>query len=205
MASLGEWLAGVFGFLGPAGTLLALFLVFVLDAAIVPTLPEIFFVLSYAYRPPGWDADLWVALLLGMALAGEAVGNTIMYAWVRGLLVDRGRMPRSIEKAMQKWTRFLLVRDERIILLNRLAPVIPFTGAFIAVLRWSYRRSLAYILLGAAAKYGFLLALVAYLGYTYNRDTASLITVVAVFVILALSLAASVLYRRRIGPEVPPP
>lgn len=203
MVSLGEWLSGVFAFLGPAGTLLALYLAFVLDAAIFPTLPELIFVLSYAYRPPTWDPVAWAALLLGMALAGEATGNTAMYAWVRKLLVDRGRMPRWLENAMRRWTDFLLVRDERIILVNRVAPVVPFAGAFIATLGWSFRRSLVYVVVGAAAKYAFLLGLVAYLGYAYNRDTATTITVVAVIVVLAVSLTASVLYRRRTGAPSP--
>src|SRR5207249_9507820 len=38
---------------------------------------------------------------------------------------------------------FLGVPDERAILLNRIAPVVPFVGAFIATLRWNYRRSMA--------------------------------------------------------------
>lgn len=199
MASLGEWLSGIFAFLGPLGTFAALYLVFVVDAAVFPTLPELFFVLSFAYRVPAWDPLLWAVGLLAMVLAGEATGNTLMYLWVRRLVVDRGRMPSWLERVMRRWTEFLLVRDERIILVNRVAPVVPFVGAFMATLGWNFRRSLAYIVIGAAAKYTLLLVLVAYLGYAYNKDTATLITVVAVLVIVALSLGLSVVYRRRAG------
>lgn len=197
MASLDEWLAGLFAFLGPAGTLLALFLVFVIDAAIFPTLPELAVVLSYTFRDPSWDPVGWAALLLVMAVAGEAVGNTLMYLWIRKLLVDRGRMPKAITSAMQRWSRFLVVPDERIILVNRIAPVVPFVGAFIAILNWSYPRSLSYIVVGALAKYSFLLILVGALGVAYNRDTAALLTVIAVLVIVGVSLTASYVYRRR--------
>jgi hypothetical protein len=197
MASVADWLAGLFAFLGPFGTLVALLLVFVIDAAIIPTLPELAVVLSYLYRGTGVDPLLWALLLLGMAMAGEVIGNTVMFLWVRKLVVDRGHLPRFIDRAMRGWTRFLLVRDERIILLNRIAPVVPFVGAFIAVVGWSYPRSLLYIVVGALAKYSVLLLLVGYLGLIYDPNTATLVTLAAVLIIVALSVAASLVLRRR--------
>ncbi len=197
MASVADWLTGLFAFLGPGGTLLALFLVFVIDAAIIPTLPELAVVLSYLYRDPGVDPFTWALLLLVMALAGEVVGNTLMFLWVRKLVVDRGHLPRFLGRAMRGWTDLMIVPDERIILVNRIAPVVPFVGAFIAVVGWSYRRSIAYIVLGGAAKYSFLLVLVGYLGFVYDPGTATLITVVAVLVLVGVSVGAAALYRRR--------
>lgn len=198
MASLDEWLSDLFAFLGPAAVLVALFFLFVIDAAIFPTLPEIAIVVTYLYALPGWDPSLRAALLLGMGIGGEAVGNSLMYLWVRKLFVDRGRMPRIIERAMTRWTNFLVVSDERIILVNRIAPVVPFVGAFIAVLRWSYLKSLVFIVIGASAKYALLLILVGSLGIIYSRETATLATLGAVLIIIAASFLASYLYRRRI-------
>ena len=197
MAPVADWLTGLFAFLGPAGTLVALFLVFAIDAAIIPTLPELAIVLSYLYRGAGVDPLLWALLLLMMAMTGEVIGNTLMFLWVRKLVVDRGHLPRIVDRAMRGWTRFLLVRDERIILVKRIAPVVPFVGAFIAVVGWSYPRSILYIVVGAAAKYSALLLLVGYLGVVYDPDTATLLTVVAVVLLVALSVAASLLLRRR--------
>ena len=197
MASVADWLTGLFAFLGPSGTLLALFLVFVIDAAIIPTLPELAVVLSYLYGNAGMAPFPWALLLLAMALAGEAVGNTLMFLWVRKLVVDRGHLPRFLGRAMRGWTGLMIVPDERIILVNRIAPVVPFVGAFIAVVGWSYRKSLAYIVLGGAAKYSFLLVLVGYLGIVYDPGTATLITVIAVLVLVGVSVGAAALYRRR--------
>ncbi len=197
MASVADWLAGLFGFLGPTGTLVALLLVFVIDAAVIPTLPELALVLSYLYRGAGTDPLLWALFLLGMAIAGELVGNTLMFLWVRTLLVDRGHLPRIVDRAMHGWTHFLLVRDERIILVNRVAPVVPFVGAFIAVLRWSYPKSVAYIAVGAAAKYSLLLVLVGYVGLVYDPNTATLITVLSVLALVTVSVGASLILRRR--------
>lgn len=199
MASVGDWLSGFFAFLGPAGTLLALFLVFVIDAAVIPALPELAVVLSFLYRAPGTDPVPWALLLLGMAVAGEVVGNTLMYLWIRKLLVDRGRVPKLLDRAMKGWTRLLLVRDERIILVNRIAPVVPFVGAFIAVVGWSYPKSIAFITLGAAAKYSLLLLLVGFLGVAYEPNTATLLTVGAVVLLVAVSLGASLVLRRRMA------
>ena len=197
MASVANWLSGLFAFLGPAGTLIALLLVFVIDAAIIPALPELALVLSYLYRGPDINSILWALLLLGMAIVGEVIGNTLMFLWVRRLVVDRGHLPKLLERAMHGWTQFLLVRDERIILVNRIAPVVPFVGAFIAVIGWSYPRSVLYIVLGAAAKYSVLLVLVGYLGLIYDPNTATLVTVSAVLIIVGISIAASLVIRRR--------
>jgi len=202
MASVADWLSGLFAFLGPTGTLVALLLVFVIDAAVIPALPELALVLSYLYRGAGVDPLLWALLLLGMAMAGEVIGNTLMFLWVRKLVVDRGHLPRVIDRAMRGWTRFLLVRDERIILVNRIAPVVPFVGAFIAVVGWSYPKSVLYIIVGAAAKYSVLLLLVGYLGLIYDPNTATLVTVAAVLILVAFSIVMSLLLRRRTA--VPP-
>jgi membrane protein DedA with SNARE-associated domain len=197
MASLDQWLQGLFAFLGPSGVFLALFLLFVIDAAIFPALPEIAIVVAYLYGAAGNDPFVAAILLLGVALVGELAGNTLLYAWVRRLLVDRGRLPQWIERAMASWTRFLVFPDERIILLNRVAPVVPFVGAFIAVLRWSFPKSLAYILIGAAAKYSLLLILVGSLRVAYSRQMATLLTVSAVLVLVLASIASAYLIRRR--------
>lgn len=199
MASVADWLSGLFAFLGPSGTLVALFLVFVIDAAIIPTLPELAVVLSYLYRGAGVDPLAWALLLLVMAIAGEVVGNTLMFLWVRKLVVDRGHLPKIVERGMRFWTDLMIVPDERIILVNRIAPVVPFVGAFIAVVRWSYRKSIFYIVIGAAAKYSLLLLLVGYLGLVYDPNTATLTTVVAVILLVAISVAAALFYRRRIA------
>ena len=199
MASVADWLAGLFAFLGPGGTLVALFLVFVIDAAIIPTLPELAVVLSYLYRGAGVDPLSWALLLLAMAVCGEVVGNTAMFLWVRRLVEDRGHLPRLVGRAMRAWTNLMIVPDERIILVNRVAPVVPFVGAFLAVVGWSVRRSIVYIILGAAAKYGLLLVLVGYLGVAYDPGTATLITVAAVLVLVGVSVGAALAYRRRVA------
>jgi len=107
-------------------------------------------------------------------------------------------MPHWLERSMQKWTSFLLVRDERVILMNRAVPVIPMVGAFIATLGWNYRRSMAYVAAGGLAKYAVLLYVVFVIGLAYDVETARWITLALVAIVVGLSFLASWFRRRRI-------
>ena len=197
MASLDDLLAGLFASLGPIGSLVALLLIFAIDAALFPALPEAWILITYTFRPETMDAVGWAAILLVVAVAGDLLGTSILYALVRRILVQGRRMPHWLESGMRRWTEFLGVPNERAILLNRIAPVVPFVGAFIATLRWNYRRSMAFVAVGGLAKYAVLLYLVFVIGVAYDPRTARSITLVLVVVVVALSILGSWLFRRR--------
>ena len=198
MASLDELLTALFGTLGPAGSLVILLVIFAIDAALFPALPEVWIVVTYTYRPELLGPVAWAGFLLAMAVAGDILGTSLLYAAVHRWVVQRGRMPRWLERSMKKWTSFLLVRDERVILMNRAVPVIPMVGAFIATLGWNYRRSMAYVALGGLAKYAILLYIVFAIGVAYDVETARWITLALVAIVVGLSFVASWIRRRRI-------
>lgn len=204
MASLDEILVALFTSLGPAGSLVAILLVFAIDAALFPALPEAWIVVTYSYRPEVVSPPAWAGLLLLMAVAGDVLGTSVLYALVRRVLVQGRRMPHWLEAGMRRWTGFLLVRDERVILLNRLAPVVPFVGAFMATLRWNFPRSIAFVAVGGLAKYAFLLSLVFAIGVAYDVGTARAITLVLVVIVVALSFLGSWVFRRRAQAEAVP-
>ena len=199
MGVLDEFFSGLFAFLGPLGAVLVMFVIFVVDAAIFPALPEVIVVLTYSYIPPGFDGVSWAFLLVAIAVAGEAVGNGALYLFVKRALIGRGHMPRGLERLMQRWIQFLLVKDERIILVNRVAPVVPFVVAFIAACHWNVRRSLVYIVSGAAVKYALLIVLVAVVGVAYDPGIARWIAIGLVLGLVAASLLGSVVIKRRLG------
>lgn len=173
-------------------------MIFVVDAAVIPSLPEVFVVGFYSLHGIfGVSPAAWAVALLAMAVAGEATGNSLLYLFVRNAIVRRGRMPRRVEALMRRWTDFLLLHDERIILLNRVVPVVPFAGAFVAALGWDYRKSLLYIVVGAALKYAALLALVGGIGLAYDSTLAGWITLALVVGLVGASAAGSYAYRRR--------
>ena len=173
---------------GLAVTLLGLFIILVIDAMIFPALPELFAVLAFLLHPtPEWG----FALLVTVCLA-EITGNSLLY-----FLVRWKRLPDFVEKVIRKWTGFIIFNDERIILLNRVAPVLPFTGAFIATCKWDYRKSMLYLALGGLAKYSALFAMVALFDYRFERESAQIFSLAAVAIVICLSLAASWFFRRR--------
>jgi membrane protein YqaA with SNARE-associated domain len=198
MASVDEFLAGLFSSLGPAGAIIALYLIFLLDATLFPALPPLFIVLFYTAYAGVIGPVPWAVTLVAIAVAGEVSGNFLLWLVVRRLLVRPNRMPKRIERLMAGWVNFLVVSDERVILLNRIAPVVPLVGAFIAVMRWDLRRSLAYVALGAAAYYAVVVALVAVLGVVLSRTEATIAAILFVLAIIGISFAASHVRRRRI-------
>ena len=184
--------------MGTPGTLAALYLIFVVDATVIPALPEVFVVgFFYLHDRLGLPPLLWGVGLLAMAVAGEATGNSLLYWFVNRTLVRTGKMPARIESLMRRWMKFLILHDERVILLNRVVPVVPFVGAFIAALKWNYPKSLAFIVIGGAAKYSALLLLIGVVGVAYDPAIAGWITLILVLTIVGVSAAGSVLYRRR--------
>ncbi|HUV24503.1 MAG TPA: hypothetical protein VMW26_03645 [Methanomassiliicoccales archaeon] len=183
---LGHIIYELFSVMGVPGLLLCIFLLFYVDAILIPTLPELFTVIIFMAIPEPWFAGLILFTIAG----AEFLGLTTLYVIVKGV-----RIPGKIEAAVHKYRDFLIVRDERMIIVNRFAPVLPFMGAFVAICGWSYRKAVIYTLASGVIKYGAILAL-SNLFYAYfSEGTAGTFTIIMVLFILALSLVVSV-YRR---------
>jgi len=184
LEGLFDWFQGF----GPGFALLGLFVIMVIDAMIFPALPELFAVLAFLMDP----TPEWAAILLAAVCLAEITGNSLLYA-----LVKWKELPGFLRKAMKKWTGFIIFSDERIILLNRVAPVMPFTGAFIATCNWNYRKSMLFLVVGGLLKYGALFGLVGLLDYGFERGDAQLFSLAAVIAVICLSLAASAVLKRK--------
>lgn len=185
---LGDEIIALFGSFGIVGSLVALYLLFLVDATIFPALPELFAVIVFLTDiSPGWGV-----MVLVIACLGEVSGNSLLYLFVRKV-----RVPRVIDRFFNKYVDFLICSDERLILLNRIAPAIPFTGAFIAICKWDYRRSMAYVLVGGLFKYSALFVLVWTFGNFWDEGTARVVTLAMVLVMIAVSAGASILYKKR--------
>lgn len=192
MADLGTLLNELFQPMGLGGMLLALFLLFYINALAIPTIPEVFLVIAFT---TGWGIDpaVMAALILVVATLSEAAGLLTLY-----LLVKKIKVPRTIERAFERYRNFLLVSDERMILVNRVAPLLFFLGAFVALAHWDLKKSLLYQAAGGIVKYGLILALgELFLSYT-EQGTATLVTIAVVLVVLAASFLASVLRRKSV-------
>jgi hypothetical protein len=192
MADIGSMLNDLFQPLGLVGGLLALFLVLYINSVAIPTLPEVFLVIIFT-TGYGIDPLLLAILILIVATLSEAVGLMTLY-----YLAKRIRLPPRIEKVFNSYRNFLFVHDERMILVNRVAPLIWFLGMFVAFAHWDLRLSLKYQAIGGLVRYGFILALSG-LFLTYTRQgTATFATLVIVLVVLALSFLVALFRRKKL-------
>lgn len=189
MFSIGDWMYDVFGPYGAWGILVFVFLIFFIDAVVFPTLPELFFIIAFMYDP----TVPWGAAILCTAVVAEIVGIGLLYA-----VVERIRIPRRIKAVADRYVDFLVVSDERILLVNRVAPMIPFAGAFISLVdTWRLGRSMAYIVLGCVLKYGAIMLMSSSFYAFFSGSDAEMYTLLAVIAFIVLSMAASVLRKRK--------
>ena len=190
---IGEDIIAFFASMGDIGMILALVTIIVIDGTGFPTLPEVWMVWIFGVH---FESFTWALALIVIAGLASLCGNFLLYSIVRFV-----GMPHRIQKAMRKYTDFLIVSDERLLLLNRIAPLVPYTGAFMAVCKWDLKRCAVYLVTGAMAK-AAVVVLLAWLSYdNLKEDLAPWIALVAVAVVLLASLVASVAYRRKMTPE----
>jgi hypothetical protein len=186
MFDLGQSIYDALSPLGPAGLLACVFALFYIDAIVFPTVPELFTVIIFIASPYWWFGILMILTIM----VGEVLGLTTLY-----VVVKKARVPEVICKAIRRYRDFLFVQDERVILLNRIAPVIPFIGAFVAISHWSYRKSIYYTIIGGVLKYGVILAISSWFFAFMAKGEATDLTFILIIIVLGISFAVSA-YRR---------
>ena len=188
MINIGTWLTDIFGH-SELGTILLIFVVFLLDAFLLPMVPELFFAVGCIS-----NSMLFGVELLATAILAEIVGITSLY-----LLVSHIRVPARIEKIAKKYTDFLVLGDERLLLLNRVAPMIPFAGAFIAILKWDLKKSLMYVVIGCVIKYGLIVLMSETFKMYFESDMATTVMLVFIFAVIIISFIFSIIMKKRKG------
>jgi hypothetical protein len=174
---------------GVAGLLATVFVLFYIDSIIFPTLPELFTVIIFIANPTILFA---VGILCTIVLAEFLGFNTLYY------IVKRIRVPKIIQKAATRYCQFLLVNDEKVILVNRVAPLVPFIGAFAALEAWDWGKCVLYTFIGGVLKYGAILAM-SNIFYTYlSSGVAQWVTIGLILVVIAVSFVYSFFRRKRV-------
>ena len=185
----------IFGPYGMAGVIAMVFVAFLIDATVFPFLPEIFIIIGFAYEP---TPEFAVVLLL-TAIVAECLGNTLLYC-----AVEKFGLPKRLKRIMNKYVSILIMSDERMMLLNRIAPMIPYSGAFISAIEsWKLSRALFYIVIGCILKYGLILSMSTFFYSYFTSDVAQYVMIGFVLLILAISLIASYIRKKRTFPDEP--
>ncbi len=193
MIDVGAWLVSIFGDSSGA-LLLIVFLIFFVDAMFFPTLPELFFIATFAYDP----TLQWGAELLSVAIIAEIVGALALY-----YIVEHVHVPRKIEVIVEKYVNFLFIRDERMIFMNRFAPLIPFTGAFMSIIKsWRLSHCIFYIFLGCLVKYGLIALLSSYFYTFFSTSMAQTVSFAMVFTIMGISLIMTYVRKKKTDKEL---
>ena len=193
MIDIGGWMMDTFGPYGAIGVAIVIFLIFYIDAVFFPTLPEIFFIIGFMYDPvPAWGMTLLI-----IASLAEAAGLSTLY-----YIVEKIGVPERIKNVADKYADFLIVSDERMLLVNRVAPILPFAGAFVSLIHsWTLRRALIYNFIGCYLKYGIILLFAGFFYSYFGSQEAQLYTIVFVLIVMAISIIASLIKKRRAGIE----
>ena len=141
---------------------------------------------------PTWEYGL---LLLLIAIGAELLGVFTLY-----FIVSRIGMPNRIARIANKYIDFLVFNDEKIILVNRVAPMIPFLGAFIAMVKtWDPKKCAMYMVIGCVLKYGIILLASGFFLNYLGSDQAQTVTLVFIFAVIIISFIASFLKKRKEG------
>lgn len=164
--------------------LLGVFLMFYLDSMVITILPELLILFFYDNPVKGISTVSWLVLLMFMASLGDVSGNFTVY-----LLFKKWKwFHKRASETLRKYVGLLVLKDEKLILLNRVAPALPMCGVFMAACNWDVKKSLFYIFIGGAIKYTIILSFFEFFAWLYNeRDTAFYITFIFVVVFLVIS------------------
>ncbi len=172
---------------------MCIFLLLYIDSIIFPTIPEVFTVLIFT-TDYGINSLWFAVMILATIAVSEVAGLLSLY-----MVVRKAKVPTRVHNAVRKYQHFLIYPDERMILLNRIAPVLPFLGAFVALCDWNLRKSIRYTIIGGVVKYGAILALSGLFIAYMEHGMARLVTLVMVLTVVILSFVASMLRKRRMG------
>jgi hypothetical protein len=133
-------------------------------------------------------------LVLATIAAAELLGTSTLY-----YIIKKVRVPKRIRSAADRYCNMLFVKNERIVLLNRVAPVLPFMGAFTAICNWNFRKVLAYTFIGGMLKYGAILAMSSLFFAYMTTGMAETVTMALVIAVIVISLTFSIIKNRKEG------
>ncbi len=189
---VGDILFDAFACLGDQGVLICIFLLFFLDALLVPTLPELFYILALGTNV-SWEFGILVFIA---GFAGEMAGVFLLYSVVR-----KTGLPKWIDKALKRYVNFLIVSDEKVMLINRIAPMVPFVGAFMAVMRkrWDVKKCIFWLFIGYFLKYGLIMIMGASLTSFFGGEASRSVMLVAIVVVIAASACVSMYRKKKLG------
>ncbi len=193
---VGDVLFELFAGLGDQGILVCIFLLFMLDALLIPTLPELFFILAIGAN----NSLTFAGEVLLFGFLGEMAGVFLLYT-----VVCKTGLPKRVDKALKKYINFLVVSDEKVMLINRIAPMVPFVGAFMAAMRkrWDVRKCIFWLIVGYVIKYGFIMLMGHSMISFFDTGTSRTVMLIAILIVIGGSAVVSYKRSKKYATESP--
>jgi len=178
---------------GPSGMLIGLLLVVFADAIVIPLGPEL---LAIAIFSTNMDLG-WAILIISVVAIAQVGGTTLLY------LVGKhtNLLPKYVKKVMVKYKSALFIKDEKIVFVNCFVPVLPFLGAFMAVSKWNYAKSMSFVVLGGVIKYSLFLGLSRSFHYLFASGIAQKVSLLTVLCLLVASGLYALRRRKAFGTD----
>lgn len=156
---------------------LVLFAIFFIDA-IIPLLPEMFALLAFLSHP----TVAMGCLIIVVAALGDVLGNLSLFHLLRAFGI-----PQFLKNWITRYTDFLVIKGEKIVLFNRLVPLVPIVGPFIIACGWDLRKTLGYIALGGGIKNTLFFVLAGVFHFMFDQSFARFVSLVTFAVVMMTS------------------
>jgi len=189
---LGQDIISFFQGFGPFWLIVGFALISFLDGFAIPTLPEAWLILI-ALTPSSIPNPTWGITLILVGVAAAVGAQFLLYS-----IVKKVGMPKRVKKVMNHYMKFLIVSNEKLAFVNWLAPVIPFTGAFIAVSEWKPKLAFIYSIIGGFTKMTILVLIAIIFPSLFSADAVADASIALVLIVLAVSLGVSYIRYKRI-------
>jgi len=189
---LGQDIINFFQAVGPLGLIIAFSVISFLDGFAIPTLPEAWLMLI-AMSDVGIFKPVWGTSLVLIGATSAVAAQILLF-----LVVKKVGLPKRLTNIMKKYTKMLVVSNERLMMVNWLAPVIPFTGAFIAVCGWNPKKAFILSWIGGVIKISVLVAIAMLFPLLLPKETVADASLVLIIVVLIVSLLISYIRHKRV-------
>ncbi|MDH4122543.1 MAG: hypothetical protein OEV21_00425 [Thermoplasmata archaeon] len=195
---IGDEIIGLFEAIGALGLVISFAIISFLDGFAIPTLPEAWLILI-AISDTGVPKPIWALTLILVGTSAAVSAQALLYCTIK-----RVGLPRRLKGWMTRYTKFLIVSDEKLAFMNWLAPVVPFTGAFIAVCGWRARRAFIYSIMGGLIKMTIIVGIAVAFPLIFSPDMVADASLVLILAVLGLSLTITYLRRRMLSKKMTP-
>lgn len=191
----GQEIIELFETIGAVGLILAFAVISFLDGFAIPTLPEAWLIFI-ALSNTGVSSLIWALALIIVGTASAISAQILLYSTIKKI-----GLPRRLRGWMNKYAKFLIVSDEKLAFMNWLVPVVPFTGAFVAVCNWRAKKAFLLSTAGGLTKMSIIVGIAITFPMLIDAEMVGDASLVLILAVLLASLSVTYWKRRRMMGE----